>query len=376
MTRTTSSAAAVLSIAMLAAGCSGGRDTGSGVAVNWSKVTSLAQGGGMAALIAAARKEGQLNVIGLAPNRVNYGTIMKDFTAKYGIRINDVNPAGSSREEFNALVRPKSPARAPDVLDMTTAFANRAARKKLLARYEVLEWYDIPAAEKSADGTWYGDYGGYIAIGYDAKTVKVPPASIKDLAKPIYKHEVGIHGNPTQTNAAFSAVYAATLANGGSLSNIRPGIAFFGHLKKIGNYVPLTAGPASVRSGRTPIVIWWDYLLASEIAATDPRFKIVIPSDASYEAYDDQAISADAPHPAAARLWEEYLYSAAGQNLWLQGTIRPAELPTMIANGTADKAAAAMLPPAPPTPLRFPTPAQLSAAGAIVARQWRFKVGR
>lgn len=376
MTRTTSSAAAVLSIAMLAAGCSGGRDTDSGVAVNWSKVTSLAQGGGMAALIAAARKEGQLNVIGLAPNRVNYGTIMKDFTAKYGIRINDVNPAGSSREEFNALVRPKSPARAPDVLDMTTAFASRAARKKLLARYEVLEWYDIPAAEKSADGTWYGDYGGYIAIGYDAKTVKVPPASIKDLAKPIYKHEVGIHGNPTQTNAAFSAVYAATLANRGSLSNIRPGIAFFGHLKKIGNYVPLTAGPASVRSGRTPIVIWWDYLLASEIAATDPRFKIVIPSDASYEAYDDQAISADAPHPAAARLWEEYLYSAAGQNLWLQGTIRPAELPTMIANGTADNSAAAMLPPAPPTPLRFPTPAQLSAAGAIVARQWGFKVGR
>jgi putative spermidine/putrescine transport system substrate-binding protein len=376
MTRTTIIAAAVLSIAMLAAACSGGRDAGSGVATNWSRVTSLAQGGGMTALIAAARKEGQLNVFGLPSDRANYGTIMKDFTAKYGIRINDVNPAGSSRQEFNALTRPNSRTRAPDVLDMTTAFAIRAARMKLLARYEVTEWYDIPAAEKSAAGTWYGDYGGYIAIGYDSKTVKVPPASIKDLAKPIYKHKVGIHGNPTQTSAAFSAVYAAALANGGSLSNIRPGIAFFAHLKKIGNYVPLTAGPASVRSGRTPIVIWWDYLLASKIAATDPRFKIVIPSDASYEAYDDQAINADAPHPAAARLWEEYLYSAAGQNLWLQGTIRPVELPTMIANGTVDRAAAAMLPPAPSTPLSFPTPAQLSAAGTVVARRWRSKVGR
>jgi putative spermidine/putrescine transport system substrate-binding protein len=27
----------------------------------------------------------------------NYGTIMKDFTAKYGIKINDANPDGSAR---------------------------------------------------------------------------------------------------------------------------------------------------------------------------------------------------------------------------------------------------------------------------------------
>ena len=45
----------------------------------------------------------------------------------------------------------------------------------------------------------------------------------------------------------------------------------------------------------------------------------MIPSDASFAAYYDQAISKTAPHPAAARLWEEYLYSTTGQNLWLQG---------------------------------------------------------
>ncbi|MGO9077610.1 MAG: ABC transporter substrate-binding protein [Streptosporangiaceae bacterium] len=88
-------------------------------------------------------------------------------------------------------------------------------------------WSQIPAAEKAADGTWYGDYGGYVAIGYDTKKVKVAPTSFKDLLKPIHKSQVAINGNPAQASAAFSAVYAAALANGGSLSNIEPGIEYF-----------------------------------------------------------------------------------------------------------------------------------------------------
>jgi putative spermidine/putrescine transport system substrate-binding protein len=368
--------AAALSGALLAAGCSNNSSSGgSSGGTDWSKVTSVAKGGGMNALIAAAKKEGELNVITLPANWANYGNIMKDFTAKYGIKINDANPDGSSQDEINAMVQLKGQSRAPDVLDMGTAFAIKADQQHLLAEYQVAAWNDIPAAEKSTDGTWYGDYGGYVAIGYDAKKVKVPPTSFKDLAKPIYKHEVAINGNPTEASAAFSAVYAAALASGGSLSNITPGVDFFAKLKKDGNFVPVTAGPTTVQSGQTPIVVWWDYLLASEISATDPNFKIVIPSDASYAAYYDQAINADAPHPAAARLWEEYLYSVTGQNLWLQGKARPVELPTMVANGTVDKAANAALPPAPSSPLQFPTQAQESAAEGIVAKQWAAKVG-
>jgi putative spermidine/putrescine transport system substrate-binding protein len=367
---------AAIAGALLAAGCSSGSGGGpGGSGKDWSKVTSVAQGGGMTALIKAAKAEGQLNVITLPANWANYGTIMKAFTAKYGIKINDANPDGSSQDEINAMVQLKGQSRAPDVLDMGTAFAIKADQEHLLAPYKVTEWNDIPAAEKSTDGTWYGDYGGYVAIGYDAKKVKVAPTSFKDLTKPVYKHEVAINGNPTEASAAFSAVYAAALANGGSLGNINPGIAYFARLKKAGNFVPVTAGPTTVQSGQTPIVIWWDYLLASEIGASDPSFKIVIPTDASYAAYYDQAISANAPDPAAARLWEEYLYSVTGQNLWLQGKARPVELPTMIANGTVNKAANAALPPAPSSPLQFPTQAQESAAEGVVAKQWAAKVG-
>lgn len=371
--RKTFAAAAALSSVVLAAACSGGSSgSASGGHTNWAAVTSLAPGGGMKALIAAAKKEGQLNVIAL---NASYGTIMKDFSAKYGIKINNAKPGGSSQDELNAMVQLKGKPVAPDVLDLGTALAIKADQEKLLAKYEVATWYDIPAVEKSSDGTWYGDYGGYVAIGYDSKRVKVAPTSLRELFRPIYRHQVAIHGNPAQASAAFSAVYAAALASGGSLSNIRPGIAYFARLKRKGNFVPATAGPATVRSGRTPIVVWWDYLLASEVAAADPSFKIVIPTDASYAAYNDQAISATAPHPAAARLWEEYLYSVTGQNLWLQGKARPVELPTMIANGTVDKAASAALPPAPPAPPRFPSQAQESAAERVVAKLWAARVG-
>ena len=121
-------------------------------------------------------------------------------------------------------------------------------------------------------------------------------------------------------------MFAAALANGGSLDNITPGIAYFKKLHRVGNFVPVTASAATMESGQTPIIVWWDYLLASEIGSSVKSLKIVIPSDASYAAYYDQAISKYAPHPAAARLWEEYLYSTTGQNLWLQGEARPIEL--------------------------------------------------
>jgi len=329
----------------------------------------------MSALVAAAEKEGQLNVITLPSNWANYGTIMKDFTAKYGIKITDANPDGSSQDELNAIAQLKGQSRAPDVVDVGTAFAVKGDQAGDWAPYEVATWNDIPADAKASNGDWYADYGGYVAIGYNSATVKTPPTSFASLLNPIYKNEVAINGNPTQASAAFSAVFASALANGGSLDNIAPGIAYFKKLHSAGNFVPVTASAATMESGQTPIVIWWDYLLASEIGPSVPGLKIVIPSDASYAAYYDQAISKYAPDPAAARLWEEYLYSTTGQNLWLQGEARPIELPSLVSAGTVDQTAFKALPPAPAGSVTFPTQAQQSAAETIVAQQWSSVIG-
>jgi putative spermidine/putrescine transport system substrate-binding protein len=373
--------AAVAGSLLLTAGCgssssSSGSTSGSTSSVtNWATATSVSAGGGMTALIAAAKKEGQLNVITLPSNWANYGTIMKDFTAKYGIKINDANPDGSSQDELNAVNQLKGQSRAPDVLDVGTAFAVKGDQEGILAPYKVASWSDIPSDAKAADGTWFADYGGYVAIGYNSAKVKTPPTSFADLLKPMYKNEIAINGNPTQASAAFSAVFASSLANGGSLNNITPGIDYFKKLHAEGNFVPVAASAATMESGQTPIVVWWDYLLASEIGPSVPGLKIVIPSDASYAAYYDQAISKYAPDPAAARLWEEYLYSTTGQNLWLEGEARPIELPTLVSNNTVNQAAYKALPPAPAGNVTFPTQAQQTAAEAVVAQQWSSVIG-
>lgn len=371
---------AAASAAVFAAGCgsSGGSPSGSGSSVDWAKVTSLTASGptDMASLVRAAEKEGQLNVIALPSNWANYGAIMKDFSAKYHIHITDTIPEGSSGQELQAVQTEKGQSRAPDVVDVGTAFAVEGASKGLWAPYKVQTWNNIPANAKDANGDYYDDYGGYVAIGYNPAKVKVAPTSFKSLLNPAYKNMIALNGSPTSAGAAFAAVYAAALANGGSYSNIMPGIQFFAKLKKIGNFVPTaTGGPTTVQNGTTPILIWWDYLQASEVKPVVPGFRIVIPSDASFASYYDQAISATAPDPAAARLWEEYLYSATGQNLWLAGYARPIELPTLVSNGTVDHTAYSALPPAPPGALTFPTEAEDNTAENVLTANWAKAVG-
>jgi len=338
-------------------------------ATNWSTATSAAQGGGMPALIKAAKAEGTLNLIADPYNWANYGEIITSFSKKYGIHVNDVNKLGTSQEEITALQTLGSQSRAPDAVDVGQAYALDNA--SLFAPYKVATWNLIPAANKAANGTWANDYGGYVSIGCNTSIVKVCPTSFADLTNPMYKNDVALDNSPVTANSAFSAVWAAALANGGSFDNIMPGITFFQKLHQEGNFVETPGLAGAISSGQTPIVIDWDYNNAATAVANKGKFKwtTAVPTDASFAAFYAQAISAKAPHPAAARLWLEYLYSATGQNLWLKGLSRPVELPAMIKNGTVNKTYLKAL-PAVAKPAQYPSLAQVTAAEAVVAQQW------
>ncbi|MEU6345799.1 ABC transporter substrate-binding protein [Streptomyces sp. NPDC046977] len=339
---------------------------------NAATATSAEDFGGMDALVAAAKKEGTLNAIALPRDWANYGELIDGFTKKYGIKINDETPDAASQDEINAVTSRKGQDRAPDVLDLGSSFALSGAQQGLFASYKVASFDDIPAAQKDAQARWYNDYGGYVSIGCDAKRVKACPTSFADLLKPEYKSQVAMNGNPTKSGSAFGGVYAAALANGGSFDNIQAGLDFFAKLKKNGNYTPVESTPATVEKGETPISIDWDYLnagYAKEFASKGLDWKVVIPEDGKYAQFYSQAINKDAPHPAAARLWQEYLYSAEGQNLWLKGFARPVLMPAMETAGTLDKAAAAALPPVTGTP-SFPTEDQQAKAKDVLAQGW------
>ncbi len=334
--------------------------------------TSAADFGGLDKLVEAAKKEGQLNVIALPPDWANYGELISTFTQKYGIKINSDNPDGSSSDEINAVKTLKGQDRAPDVLDLGQAFALSGAGEGLFAPYKVQTWDKIPDGQKEPGGAWYNDYGGYVSIGCDAKRIKTCPQTYADLLKPEYKGKVALNGDPTKSGSAFAGVYAASLANGGSFDDIQPGLEFFKKLKAAGNFNPVESTPATVEKGETPISIDWDYLnagYAEEFATKGVDWKVVIPSDGKYAQFYAQAINKDAPHPAAARLWEEFLYSPEGQNIWLKGFARAVQLPAMQADGSADAALVAKLPAVDGTPT-FPTDAQVTKAKEVLAGGW------
>ncbi len=331
----------------------------------------------MKELIAQAKKEGHLNTIALPPDWANYGEIMSTFQKKYGIGITNNNPDGSSAEENQAVQSLQGDSRAPDVVDDGPAFAIAGTAQGLFAKYFVSEFSTIPRSMKDTRGYWTGDYWGAVSIGYNANLISTPPKTWQDLLKPDYKGKVALNGSPLTSGSAVAGVFAAALGNGGSLSNVQAGIDLFAKMKSSGNFIPVQSTPQTVASGQTPISIDWDYLnlgYAKEFPAAN--WKVTIPADGVYGAYYAQAINAHAPHPWAARLWEEFLYSDQGQLLWLKGYSHPARFQDLAARKVIPKALLAALPAASLyAKVKFASSGQQTAAKALIASQWPSKVG-
>lgn len=115
------------------------------VASDWSVVKSAVDGGGMDALVAAAKAEGELNVITLPRDWCNYGEAMDTFAAKYGIKVNSLNPDGGSADEIQAIIdnkENKGP-QAPDVIDVGPAYGPLAKEQGLITPYKVATWDTI-----------------------------------------------------------------------------------------------------------------------------------------------------------------------------------------------------------------------------------------
>ena len=328
-------------------------------------------------LIAAAKKEGHLNVIALPPDWANYGAIISTFSKKYGIPITSDNPDGSSAQENQAIVSLKGDPRAPDVVDVGPSFAVSGATQGLYAKYFNANYSTIPRAMKDTRGYWMGDYWGSITIGYNANLVSTPPKSFADLLKPQYKNQVALNGSPLTSNSAIAGVFAAALANGGSVGNVGPGVDWFAKCKSVGNFIPVQTVGQTVASGQTPISIDWDYNNFAYVTQfPSASWKVVLPTDGQYGGYYCQAVNSTAPHPNAARLWEEFIYSDQGQILYLQGYAHPARFQDLIARKSIPKSVASKFPAswlnAKP---KFASLGQINTAAALIKEQWPQKVG-
>lgn len=359
-------ATAALALTSCAADGSAGNGSEGGDSVDAAAATSLADFGSLEDLEAAAKAEGALNVIALPRDWANYGEILDLFAERYPeITINEASPDVSSQEEIDAAKTNEGLDTAPDVFDLglTVALANTDA----FAPYKVESFDEIPEALKEPTGLFVGDYGGYMSIGYDSSKFD-EPTTLDDLKGSNYKGAVAINGDPTQAGSAFGAVGLATVQSGGELDDFTPGIDYFGELQKAGNFLKVDVTPATITSGETPVVFDWDYLNAAAGADNDD-WKVVVLDGVGYASYYNQAINKDAPNPAAARLWQEFLYSDDVQNLWLKGGARPARMEAMTDAGTIDADLAAALPEVPADTV-VPTEEQSTAAGTLLGEKW------
>ena len=355
--------------------------------VSVSALALLASAGTVSAqsmddLVAAAKKEGTVTTIALPHDWCGYGAIIDAFKAKYGLDVNELNPDAGSGDEIEAIKANKGNTgpQAPDVIDVGLSFGPSAKADGLLMPYKVSTWDTIPDAAKDADGAWYGDYYGVLSFEVNKDIIKDVPQDWPDLQKADYANAVALAGDPRSSNQAIQGVYAAGLSSGAAAGAPagEAGLKFFADLNKAGNFVPVIGKVASVAQGATPILVRWDYnaLADRDTLAGNPPIDVLVPKSGVVAGVYIQAISAYAPHPNAAKLWIEYLYSDEGQLGFLAGYCHPIRFNDLAANGKIPQEMLDKLPPAAAYGSAvFPTLDEQSAAKDVIVKQWDSVVG-
>ena len=315
--------------------------------------TSIVRADAMADLEAAAKAEGMLTTIALPHSWCGYGDVIAGFKAKYPeITVNELNPDAGSADELEAVranIGNTGP-QAPDVLDVGLSFGPQAKEEGLIQPYKVATWDEIPDSIKDADGYWYGDYYGVMSFMVNKDLVENTPMDWPDLLKPEYAQQVALAGDPRASNQAILGVLAAGLAAGGAAGKEagEKGLDYFKQMNEAGNFVPVIGKAGTLAQGATPVVIAWDYNALSwrDSLNGNPPVEVVVPASGVLAGVYVQAISAHAPHPNAAKLWMEYLYSDEGQTAWLKGYCHPARFNAMSAAGKIPQDLLDALPPA------------------------------
>ncbi|OAP38352.1 iron ABC transporter substrate-binding protein [Sinorhizobium glycinis] len=334
-------------------------------------------------LIAAAKKEGMLTTIALPHDWCGYGDVIASFKAKYPeIQVNELNPDAGSADEVEAVKANKDNKgpQAPDVVDVGLAFGPQMKAEGLLQPYKVSTWDEIPDNVKDAEGHWYGDYYGVMSFIVNKDLVANSPKDWADLLKPEYAGQVALAGDPRASNQAILGVLAAGLAKGAKAGKEagEAGLAYFAELNKAGNFVPVIGKSGTLAQGSTPIIVAWDYnaLGWGKTLAGNPPTEVVVPASGVLAGVYVQGISAYAPHPNAAKLWMEHLYSDEGQLGWLKGFCHPARFNAMVKDGKVPKELIDALPPADAyEKAYFPTLEEVDANKAAVTGGWDSVVG-
>lgn len=325
-------------------------------------------------IAAKAKEEGGPNLIALPDTWANYAGILASFRDTYGLPAPVANPDASSADELTAITTLQGQPDKPDAIDIGPSFTQQAIDDGLVQPYKTTTWDEIPDNLKDPDGNWVGSYYGIMSIGTNTTLVKDAPKTWADLKKPEYKGMITLNGDPREAGAAFAAVVAAALANGGSYDDITPGISYFADLKKSGNLQVIDVTEAALLSGDVPIALDWSYNfpgIEPKLKEAGFDFTTAIPTDGLYGSYYAQSVVSDPVHPCAAELWLEHITGDDGALGYLEGGAIPARYAALDAEGKITDELKKNLPSADDiAKVTFPTQAQIDAMKQQITDNW------
>ncbi|MFN3824370.1 MAG: ABC transporter substrate-binding protein [Pseudorhodobacter sp.] len=343
----------------------------------------IASAQSMEELIEGAKAEGMLSTIALPHDWCGYGDIIASFKAKYPfLTVNELNPDAGSADELEAIRANKDNRgpQAPDVIDVGLAFGPQARDEGLIQPYKVSVWDQIPENVKDENGYYYGAYYGVMSFVSNLDLVSNPPTEWEDLLKPEYNGQVALAGDPRASNQAILGVLSAGMARGADAGTAsgEAGLQFFKEMNEAGNFVPVIGKAGTLAQGTTPIMVMWDYnaLSVRDTLAGNPPVEVTVPTKGTLAGVYVQAISAYAPHPNAAKLWMEHIFSDEGQNGYVAGYCHTARFNSMVAEGKIPQELLDALPPAEPyANAYFPTIEEQGANKDAVTAGWDATVG-
>ena len=322
----------------------------------------------MQALMEGAKREGKLVSYGMSDDWVNLGNIFAAIEKKYGVKHTDTDM--TSAEQITRLLAERN-APVMDIADIGYDFLGKLIENKLAMPYRNSSWDKIPANFKDPEGRWAVAYWGAISFLVNTDLVKKLPETWDDLLRPDYKDMV-CSRDPRVSTYATGAVLATAYAHGGGEGNVQPGIDWFKRLRDTGNLRKgVVLNVASVQKGECPISLVYDFDGFAKRDATGLPLKVVIPKDGTVGMLFAEYIGAVAPHPNAAKLANDFLFSDEGQVMLAAGYAHPARKVTL-----PPDIAAKMLPESAYAKLHFPTNlTAFSAAIKNIVDGWNKVVG-
>lgn len=287
-------------------------------------------------IIEEAKKEGRVDSVGMPDTWANWGDTWKEIKELYGLEHTDVDM--SSAEELAIFESEKNDA-TKDIGDVGQSFGPVAEEKGLTIPYKTSYWDDIPDWAKDDDGDWIIAYYGTISIITNKKLVSDAPKSFQDILEGDYM--VGV-GDVTKASQAQNAVLAAAIANGGSESNIQPGIDYFKTLAEQGRLDKGELSLARLEKGEIAVALLWDYNALGyrdQFITNNPSasFEVNIPLDGSIQSGYCTVINAYTKRPHAAALAREYILSDEGQINLAIGYAKPVRSSVVLPDKVAAK---------------------------------------